>query len=182
MRLASRRNLYFAIMLVLNASTPIEQKLAEALAECDRLRVENLQLRDRLGMPIEKRPAQPNSTPSTNGASAINSKSNPEEKVKLFRSLFRGRDDVYAVRWEGRSNGKAGCSPACRRVWGVPHSEQPKEYFALTDQVIHEHLTGKLTAGVYPLLADETCWFLAADFDKTTWQDDVQAFLRTCAE
>jgi hypothetical protein len=60
--------------------------------------------------------------------------------------------------------------------------DEPKEYFPLTDQVIHDHLTGKLTAGVYPLLTDETCWFLAADFDKTTWQDDVRAFLQTCAD
>ena len=104
--------------------------------------------------------------------------------MALFRSLFRGRDDVYAVRWEGR-NGKAGYSPACRKVWGHSfphHPDQPKEYFPLTDQVIHDHLTGKITAGVYPLLADETCWFLAADFDKATWQDDVRAFLQTCSD
>lgn len=100
--------------------------------------------------------------------------------MKLFRSLFRGRDDVYAVRWEGR-DGKKGYSPAYRRVWGTPQTDEPKEYFPLTDQVIHDHLTGKLTAGVYPLLADESCWFLAADFDKATWQDDVRAFLHTCA-
>jgi superfamily II DNA or RNA helicase len=70
-------------------------------------------------------------------------------------------------------------------VWGIPFqtkSADPKEYFPLTDQVIHDHLTGKLTAGVYPLLADETCCFLAADFDKATWQDDVRAFLDTCGE
>lgn len=138
-------------------------------------------MRDRLGMP-EKKPAQPNSAPSTTGSSAINSKSSPAEKVKLFRSLFRGREDVYAVRWEGRNNGKAGYSPAHRRVWGVPHTEQPKEYFPLTNQVIHDHLTGKLTAGVYPLLTNETCWFLAADFDKATWLEDVRAFLHTCDE
>ncbi len=105
--------------------------------------------------------------------------------MKLFRSLFHGRDDVYAVRWEGRNNGKAGYSPAHRKVWGIYSQEnrkQPKEYFPLTDQVIHDHLTGKLTAGVYPLLTDETCWFLAADFDKTTWQDDVRAFHQTCSE
>jgi superfamily II DNA or RNA helicase len=105
--------------------------------------------------------------------------------VKLFRSLFRGRDDVYAVRWEGRNNGKAGYSPAHRRVWGIHNQKNPdppKEYFPLTDQVIHDHLTGKLTAGVYPMLTDETCWFLAADFDKATWQEDVGAFLHTCGE
>ena len=120
---------------------------------------------------------------STTGA-GVTAKSSPDEKVKLFRSLFSGREDVYAVRWEGR-NGKTGYSPACRRVWGNPfqkHSDEPKEYFPLTDQVIRDHLTGKLTAGVYPMLADETCWFLAADFDKATWQEDVRAFLHTCAE
>ena len=104
--------------------------------------------------------------------------------MKLFRSLFRGRDDVYAVRWENR-NGKTGYSPACRKVWGNPLQKQSadsKEYFPLTDQIIHDHLTGKLTAGIYPLLTDETCWFLVADFDKATWQDDVRAFLHTCAE
>jgi superfamily II DNA or RNA helicase len=52
----------------------------------------------------------------------------------------------------------------------------------LTDQVIHDHLTGRMTVGVYPMLADETCWFLAADFDKTTWQEDVRAYLDTCRE
>lgn len=182
MQFASRDRLCSGILFVVNGSTPMEQKLADALAECDRLREENRQLRDRLGMPTEKKPAQPNSAPSTTGASAINSKSSPDEKVKLFRSLFRGRDDVYAVRWEGRNNGKAGYSPACRRVWGVPHTEQPKEYFPLTNQVIHDHLTGTLTAGVYPLLTDETCWFLAVDFDKTTWLEDVGAFLHTCDE
>ncbi len=170
------------MVFAVNASTPIEQKLAEALAECDRLQEENWQLRNRLGIPSEKKPGRPTSTPATNGASAISSKSSPEEKIKLFRCLFRGRDDVYAVRWEGRNNGKAGYSPAHRRVWGVHHSEQPKEYFPLTDQVVHDHLTGKLTAGVYPLLTDETCCFLAADFDKATWQEDVRAFLHACGE
>ncbi len=184
MRLASRGDSYSDMLFAVNASTPIEQKLAEALAECDRLQEENRQLRDRLGISSEKKPVQPTSTPSTNGASVINSKSSPEEKVKLFRNLFRGRDDVYAVRWEGR-NGKTGYSPAYRRIWGIhahKNSKEPKEYFPLTDQVIHDHLTGKLTAGVYPLLADETCWFLAADFDKATWQEDVRAFLHTCGE
>lgn len=179
---ASRGDSHSGILFALNASTPIEQRLAAALAECDRLQEENRQLRDRLGIQTERKSVQPISTPSANGASVINSKSSPDEKVKLFRSLFRGRDDVYAVRWEGRNNGKGGYSPAHRRIWGVHHSEQPKEYFPLTDQVIHDHLTGKLTAGVYPLLTDETCWFLAADFDKATWQEDVTAFLHTCGE
>jgi hypothetical protein len=52
----------------------------------------------------------------------------------------------------------------------------------VTDEVICSHLLGKHTVGVYPLLPDETCWFLAVDFDKKSWQEDVAAFLRTCGE
>jgi len=163
-----------------------DARLADALAECERLRQENHDLRKRLEIPLVGTAAQSNAnTVEFNSTSAsVTSKSSPDEKVKLFSSLFRGRDDVYAVRWEGRS-GKTGYSPAHRKTWGnsfQKRPDQPKEYFSLTDQVIHDHLTGKLTAGVYPLLTDETCWFLAADFDKTTWQDDVRAFLQTCAD
>ncbi len=160
-----------------------DAKLADALAECERLRGENRDLRKRLGLSNEES-SVPLILPATITTMAISSQSSPEEKVKLFRSLFRGREDVYAVRWEGR-NGKAGYSPAYRKVWSSPFQkrpDEPKKYFPLTDQVIHNHLTGKLTAGVYPLLTDETCWFLAADFDKAAWQDDARAFFQTCAD
>jgi len=166
----------------MSASDYNDSKLAEALAECERLREENRQLRGRLELPIPEVAVPAAAAPAPAGT--VTGKSSPEEKVKFFRSLFRGREDVYAVRWEGR-NGKAGYSPACRRVWGKPlpkHSEEPQECFPLTDRVIHDHLMGKLTAGVYPLLADKTCWFLAADFDKATWQEDVRAYLHTCGD
>jgi superfamily II DNA or RNA helicase len=167
-------------------SFSVEQRLADALAECERLRVENQQLRERCGLPQVETAAQStaNTVEFDSTSATVTSKSSSDEKVKLFRSLFRGREDVYAARWEGR-NGKTGYSPAHRKIWSnsfQKRPDEPKEYFPLTDQVIHDHLTGKLTAGVYPLLTDETCWFLAADFDKTTWQDDVRAFLQTCAD
>jgi hypothetical protein len=50
----------------------------------------------------------------------------------------------------------------------------------LTDEVIFQHLSGKITVGVYPLLADETCWLLAADFDGESWNLDAQAFVESC--
>ena len=163
----------------------IEQRLAEALAECERLRAENRRLREPLGISDAQTLPPPASLQSPSATTAtVNAKSSPEEKVKLFRDLFRGREDVYAVRWEGR-NGKLGYSPAYRRVWGVSIRKilnEEKEYFPLTDQVIHDHLTGKQTVGVYPLLTDETCWFMAADFDKASWQEDARAFLQTCSE
>ena len=132
-------------------SLPVEQRLADALAECERLRAENQQLRERLGLPQVEAAAQStaNTVEFNSTVAAVTSKSSPDEKVKLFRSLFRGREDVYAARWEGR-NGKTGYSPAYRKIWSNSFQkkpDEPKEYFPLTDQVIHDHLTGKLTAG-----------------------------------
>ncbi|MSR65085.1 MAG: restriction endonuclease subunit R [Verrucomicrobiae bacterium] len=133
-------------------------------------------------------PGNDSSSRSMAEQEAVTHRSPPEAKVKLFRSLFRGREDVYAVRWEGR-NGKVGYSPACVRDWrsysaarSKSEAKKNRKFLPLTDQVIHDHLSGKLTAGVYPLLPDETCWFLAVDFDKATWQEDTAQFMGTCAE
>src|ERR1700678_1555549 len=141
----------------MSASELPESKLAEALAECERLREENRQVRGRLGIPRIETSAPLAS--ASDMPSVVAAKSSSEEKVKLFRSLFRGREDVYALRWEGR-NGKTGYSPAYLKTWTTSFQrkpDDPKEYLPLTDQAIHDHLTGKLTAGVYPLLTDETC-------------------------
>ncbi|WP_420852010.1 TOTE conflict system archaeo-eukaryotic primase domain-containing protein [Pelotomaculum isophthalicicum] len=59
---------------------------------------------------------------------------------------------------------------------------QPEELLGCFKSVIHDHLAGKHTIGVYPLLPDETCWFLLADFNKKTWQEDSVVFLETCVE
>jgi hypothetical protein len=131
-------------------SFSVEQRLADALAECERLRVENQQLRERCGLPQVETAAQStaNTVEFDSTSATVTSKSSSDEKVKLFRSLFRGREDVYATRWEGR-NGKTGYSPAHRKIWSnsfQKRPDEPKEYFPLTDQVIHDHLTGKLTA------------------------------------
>ena len=169
----------------MSANAALNPDFAAVLAECERLREENRELRQKLGLPTAENPALANVPASVSPATAsTNSNLSPEEKIKLFRSLFRGREDIYAVRWEGR-DGKTGYAPAYQKIWSSPlqrKPDAPKEYFPLTDQVIRDHLTGKLTAGVYPLLTDETCWFLAVDFDKATWQEDVGACLQTCAE
>ena len=115
--------------------------------------------------------------------------SRPEVKVALFKSLFRGRDDVYAVRWEGKT-GKTGYSPAGIREWDQAASagrSQKKSFrlskpFPLSEEVIRDHLLGKQTIGVYPLLQDDTCWFVAVDFDKKSWEADACAFLRMSHE
>lgn len=115
--------------------------------------------------------------------------SDPAEKVALFRSLFRGRDDVYAVRWES-SKGRSGYSPACANEWLPGICGKPavrcaecdrRQLLPLTDQVIHNHLAGRHTVGVYPLLPGDRCWFLALDFDRAEWREDAAAFAASCA-
>lgn len=117
----------------------------------------------------------------------------PSEKISLFRSLFRGREDIYPRLWVSRSGDRKGYVPACandgdyllcgkRKIPRVKCSEcDHKAFLPITDEVIRDHLQGKITIGVYPLLPDETCWFLVADFDKASWREDVKAFSETCS-
>lgn len=111
------------------------------------------------------------------------------EKVALFRALFRGRTDVYPVRWESKTTGKAGYSPACANEWRSGICIKPRGkcsdcgqrlLLPLTDSVLYDHLAGEHTVGVYPLLEDDTCHFLAVDFDKQDWREDAQAFAQSC--
>jgi hypothetical protein len=83
----------------MSASDSTDSRLAEALAECERLREENRRLRERVGIP--QKGATPPVVAAPGLPGTVTGKSSPDDKVKLFRSLFRGRDDVYAVRWEG---------------------------------------------------------------------------------
>ncbi len=119
-----------------------------------------------------------------------------EAKVRLFRTLFRGREDVFPRRWESRKTGKSGYSPACANEWdsllcakkrgsGAARTASCVDccehvFFPVTDEEIEKHLKGFQVMGVYPLLVDETCWFLAADFDDGAWQEDIASFRETC--
>lgn len=118
----------------------------------------------------------------------VSKKSSLEEKIFLFKSLFKGRTDTYALRWESES-GSIGYSPACGLEWQKPICQKPiikcnqcqhRQPLTLTDQVLIDHIEGKKTIGIYPLLQDEKCSFLAVDFDKNQWQMDVLAFAETC--
>ena len=113
------------------------------------------------------------------------------EKARLFAGLFRGRSDVYPKLWINRRTGRKGYSPACANEWvrGLCDKKkvkcgqcQNKAFLPVTDEAILEHLRGRHVMGVYPLLEDETCWFLAVDFDKSSWMEDVKAFAETCRE
>lgn len=110
------------------------------------------------------------------------------EKVKLFRDLFRGRDDVYPTRFVSKKTGKAGYAPACANKFVVGVCPLPKvkcgdcsnqAFRPVDDLAVRAHLQGKHVMGVYPMLPNEACWFLAVDFDKGSWKDDVRAFADT---
>ena len=114
-----------------------------------------------------------------------------DEKVALFRTLFRGRMDVYPIRWEGKTRGKSGYAPACANEWRAGVCEKPRIKCGdcahrvlqpLTDLVIYDHLAGEHTVGVYPLLEGDTCHFLAVDFDEADWREDAKAFIQSCTE
>ena len=114
-----------------------------------------------------------------------------EEKVSLFRRLFRGRTDAYPVRWESKTTGQSGYAPACANEWRAGVCEKPRIkcgdcanrlLIPLSDAVIYDHLAGEHTVGVYPLLEDDTCYFLAVDFDEAAWRDDARAFMQSCEE
>jgi len=116
----------------------------------------------------------------------------------LFRTLFRSREDVYPRRFESKKSGKSGYQPVCRNEWIRGVCRKPavrcgncpnQKFLPVTDEIIRNHLLGRdpakksdrdFTIGVYPLLADETCWFIAADFDQSAWMEDISLFAETC--
>lgn len=167
----------------------LEQQLQQALKECEQLKQENRKLKALL----KHHNIQQNANdyiPNKKTEVPISKKQKLNERLNIFRDLFIGRSDVYAVRWESK-NGKSGYSPACKYEWQPTICQKPtikcsdcqhRKLLPLTDQVLYDHLAGKHTVGLYPLLPNETCWFLAVDFDKKNWQKDVLAFLDTCKE
>lgn len=134
----------------------------------------------------------------SNSSAPVTQYSPSADKIQLFKSLFRGREDVYPKRWENTKTGKSGYSPVCGNEWKTGLCEKPRikcsvctnrSFLPITDQVIQNHLSGvdsnnsfptNFVIGVYPLLTDERCWFLAIDFDKANWQEDVKAFSLVC--
>ncbi len=170
----------------------LRRELAETKEENYRLQNENARLRAILASfnlktgravespisnldPVPEEPPMPPVRPRDKQAVAA-------ERIQLFRTLFRGREDIYAVRWESKK-GKSGYSPACAHEWDPVICKKPSgrctncSYLPLTDDVVRAHLLGEKTLGIYPLSKDETCWFLAADFDKEGWREDARAFL-----
>ena len=126
--------------------------------------------------------------------STFNKYSTPDQKIELFKSLFIGREDVYAKRFHNMNSGKSGYVPACANEWvrGVCDKKQykcvdcpNKSFIAVNNRVIFNHLKGddehfRDVIGTYVMLPDETTRFLAIDFDEEGWQEDIAAVRSIC--
>ena len=159
-------------------------RLLERIKE---LETENAELRKRLGEPVTPAPAAPNATQNLS----------LQDKIELFCSLFKGRDDVFARRWCSKTSGKAGYQPVCQNEW-TPLCDKrkykcadcPNRLFSpLTYNDYYRHLEGKDAdgrdvIGIYVLNVDNTCHLLCTDFDDKNcehgYQDDVLSFVDVC--
>lgn len=125
----------------------------------------------------------------------VTNQSTPEAKIALFKARFRGREDVYPRRFESRKTGKTGYSPACGNEWVQGVCEKPRikcadcpnrQFLAASNDVFRWHLSGSdsngkpFVMGIYPMLLDESCFFLAVDFDGEAWREDAGAYVHTC--
>ena len=111
-------------------------------------------------------------------------------KLNIFKSLFSGREDVFAIKWE--KGIKSGYMPAYKfdpyfyrshKIKGGNFNDFPdKSYLPFNDEQIEKHLNGDHQAGIYPLLPDNTSWFIVADFDKENWIEECHIFINVCRQ
>ncbi len=164
------------------AIAALQTQLDELASTVDARRRENTQLRAMLDLPSPdddgpanpSKASQPHLAP-VSGRTCADHRSSGREKITVYRSLFIGRDDVYARRWENAAEATSGWWPVHRGTKHTPRHE--REYLPLTDDVLPTHLEGGNTIGLYPLLDDDTCWLLAVDFDGTSWRLDARAYV-----
>ena len=150
----------------------------------------------------QNKPILPVADTLFNSTPAINRHSTPQQKIGLFKSLFSGRQDVFALRWFNPKSNKSGYSPVCRNKW-LSGKCDLKKYscatcpfklpVALTDNYIYNHLAGRDefsrdVIGLYPLIDGNLCKFLAMDFDshatknQLAWRDDILAVHKTYSD
>jgi superfamily II DNA or RNA helicase len=178
--------------------------MADITPEIDRIRARLLKLATEQAI-LERRLAELSSSRTNAGFEISESGDShdralsPADKIALFQRLFTGRTDVFALRWENSRDGRSGYAPACANEWkrgicGKPQvkcGECPNQAFIpLSTEIVEAHLRGhhptrppgaEFVAGVYPLLHDEKCWFVAVDFDGSNWVNDARAYVQSCA-
>lgn len=173
------------------------------LEENRRLKLENESLKQQLGLSLQTFHAieTVRSADASDGKESvtttqdktsvqISNLSSSQDKIDLFMSLFRGRDDVYAKRWQSK-DGRAGYSPVCLNEWAKGICDKPRvkcsdcanrDYAVLDSDAVDKHLRGNAVLGIYPMLEDEACYFLAMDFDDEGWEKDILVIRQACNE
>ncbi|HEY5845839.1 MAG TPA: hypothetical protein VIT42_03505, partial [Microlunatus sp.] len=155
-----------------------ERELSELRDELGRLRVENVRLARLLALrgqdttPSSEQLAVPMVPGMVTMASPV------ADKLALYGDRFRARRDVYAVRWENRRAGTSGWMPSVAGRWRKGMDRRSARYLPLTPEVIAAHLAGDVFIGLYPLLSDNSCWFLVADFDGGSAMLDALAYAK----
>ena len=164
-----------------NILNELEEKLAKLDIERSTLIVQINNLRNsKFSKPTEK------SSPTPLGRSSVaKAPVTPQEKVNLFLKLFRCRENVYPKRWENNKTGKQGYSPVCDLEWVKPVCQKPnikcsdcqhQKFSSLNENAVELHLKGFQTIGTYAIREDDTCNFLASDFDESSWKEDVLTY------
>lgn len=180
------------------------KRIAELEAQNLELLAENDRFREILGLPQKNSTSknivqlsdilEQDNNVETISKLLIDKYSSPDEKIELFQSLFRGRTDVYAKRCYSKKHGSAYYIPACKNEWVKEVCDRTRikckdcsnrDLLPLTKEVINSHLRNKDEhgagiVGVYPLLPDESCLFLAVDFDEAKWEEDIKVFRSVC--
>jgi hypothetical protein len=148
--------------------------------ELETLRADNVRLRRLLTLTEEQARATAPDQATLSGApqSPVSMASAPEDKIRFYLDLFRCRSDVYALRWENRRDGRSGWMPAIEGYWREGMSRADAPYLPLTASVVGRHLVGEIHIGEYPLADDDTCWWVAADFDKEAAMLDALAYMK----
>ena len=123
-----------------------------------------------------------NTEPEEKPFPTLNKYSSPSEKIRLFMSLFKGREDVYAHKYFNKKEGKMVYGPMKSKPWERKAGDG--EYAPFDERVVDHHLRGVdgMIAGVFPICLDDSCHFLAIDLDKGEWQRDAEVLRDVCKE
>jgi len=164
-------------------------KYQALLIENDELKKQNNILNNQLGIG-KQQSVIATTSPLQVILTTINHNSGAKEKIQLFMSLFKSRNDVYAKRWQNKV-GKAGYMPVCLNEWKTNVCGRPrikctdcsqKSYGVLDEKIIEQHLRGNIVVGIYPMYVNETCCFLAIDFDDEGWEQDIAILRSSCKD
>jgi superfamily II DNA or RNA helicase len=157
----------------------VDGELARLRRELERLRAENARLSrlvDLHGQDTAPAPEQLSAAVAPPGLVVMSS--SVQDKLALYTDRFRARADVYAVRWDNARTGVSGWMPAVAGGWRKGMDRKAVTHLPLTPEVVSAHLVGDVFIGLYPLLTDNSCHFLVADFDGPAAMLDALAYTK----